>query len=510
MTAVPGSNPPEVGLRERVKEPPSARLVESYYKPNVARAVTLAFDHEMWIHLAHAMMLGQQGIVEKPAVAAILGCVLDIAEAGPEAVPIDYSQEDLYSYTEREIIRRLGPDVGGRLHTGRSRNDLHTTAWRMVLRGMLVDAIKALVALRATVIAQAEQHAATVMPGYTHAQHAQPVTYGYYLLSYADHLARDHARLAGALAHTDRCPLGSGALTTTAFPLDRTWTAEALGFAAPLEIAYDAVAARDDAAEAVAACALLGTGLSRLATDLQAWSTWEYHFLELADRHSAVSSIMPQKKNPAALEHVKAAAGMIQGSLAATLACMKNTAYADVNDAVSAINEPVLDAAARTRRILLLMAEVIDGITVFPERMRQAAAEGFGTATELADVIVRETGLSFRMAHNVVAGVVRAALESGRSADEIRTGDVDAVAQALFGRPLGIAEQAVAEALDPAANIRARTILGGPAPGNMARMVASRREALAGDEAAIAAAASRIAGARARTFTLARAGQGES
>lgn len=499
---------PEVGLRERVKEPPSERLVESYYRPNVARAVAFAFNHEMWIHLAHALMLERQGIVAPAAISAILSCVLNIADAGPDAVPIDYRQEDLYSYTEREIIRRLGPDIGGRLHTGRSRNDLHTTAWRMVLRDMLVDVMDALGRLRGAVLAGAERYAETVMPGYTHAQHAQPVTFGYYLLSYADHLARDHRRLAGALAHTDCCPLGAGALTTTAFPLDRPWIADALGFAAPLEIAYDAVASRDDAAEAVAACALLSTGLSRVATDLQAWSTWEYRFLELADRHSAVSSIMPQKKNPAALEHIKASAGMITGSLAATLACMKNTAFGDVNDAVSAINEPVLDAATRSRRILLLAAEVLDGLTVFPDRMKQAAVEGFGSATELADVIVRETGLSFRMAHNVVAGVVRFALESGRSADSIRTADLDVVAETLFGSKLGIGEPAVAEALDPAANIRARTILGGPAPGSIRRMLAARQQALADDTTVLTAVSTRVAGARTRTVELARAGAG--
>jgi argininosuccinate lyase len=329
-------------------------------------------------------------------------------------------------------------------------------------------------------------------------------SFGYWLLSAAAVLARDQARLAGALRHTDACPLGAGALTTTAFPLDRRFTAELLGFPAPIEIAYDAVSTHDDGLEACAALAVLATFLSRLATDLISWSTWEYGFVEMADRHSAVSSIMPQKKNPAALEHVRAAAAMVQGALTAALACNKNTPFADVGDAVTAVNEPILDAATRTRRILAVMAEVFEGLALRPERMARAAAEGFGSATELADVIVRESGLSFRMAHNVVALVVRDALEAGRSAEAIRSADLDNAAATLFGRPLRIAEAAVAQALDPAANIRARTVQGGPAPAEMARLVALGRAALEQDTAAVEAVGARIAAARDRCFALAR------
>ncbi|MCB4820673.1 argininosuccinate lyase [Roseicella aerolata] len=493
-----------VSLRERVKEPPSAMLVESYYRPAVARAQAQVFDHEMWAHCAHGLMLERQGIVGREAIAACLRVVLEMSAQGPESVPVDHRAEDLYSYVEKRIVQALGPDTGGRLHTGRSRNDLNATTWRMALRTQLLDAQRALLGLRGTLLRLAGEHAGVVMPGYTHTQHAQPVTFGYWLLSAADVLARDQARLAGALAHADLCPLGAGALTTTAFPLDRGLAAELLGFPAPLEIAYDAVSSRDDALEAGAALAVLATFLSRLATDLMAWSTWEYGFLELADRHCAVSSIMPQKKNPAALEHVRAAAGMVQGALAAALGCTKNTAFADVNDAVTAVNEPILDAATRTRRILALMEEVFAGLTLRPEPMARAAAEGFGTATELADVIVRESGLSFRMAHNVVALVVREALEAGRSAETLRGADLDRAAEALFGRPLGIPEEAVAQALDPAANIRARTVQGGPAPAEMARMLEARSGALVRDAAAAEGIARRVAAARDRCFALAR------
>lgn len=490
----------EVSIRERVKRPPSAAMVESYYGPALTRALPTQFDIEIWIHLAHLAMLARQGIVRAEDARAIRAALLALHQAGPAALRADGTAEDLYSYTERHLTRSLGPEVGGRLHTGRSRNDLHVTAWRMALRAALLDALDALAALRAVVLDQAARHAGTVMPGYTHWQHAQPVTYGYYLLAFADHLGRDFARLAAAWERVDACPLGAGALATTAFPLDRADTARALGFARVMEVAYDAVASRDDAAETVAGCALLATGLSRLAVDLQAWSTWEYGFVELADEHCAVSSIMPQKKNPAALEHIKAGAAMITGALTAVLAASKNTAFADVSDGVTAGNEPALDAVGRTRRLLVLTAEVLERLTLAPERMAGFAAAGFGTATELADVIVRETGISFRMAHNIVAVVVADAIAAGRSAPSITAAELAAAGERLFGRRLDLPAGAIAAALDPAENIRRRRVMGGPATETMAGMLSARAAALAAERAALAERRAGLAAARAAAF----------
>ncbi|HEX7126711.1 MAG TPA: argininosuccinate lyase [Thermodesulfobacteriota bacterium] len=492
-----------IQLRERVKLPPSELFVESYYRPSVGRSFQYLFDVEAWIHLAHALMLGRRRIVSRGDVRRIVKAILELSEAGPEALDVDFTQEDLYSYVERWLVGRLGPEVGGRLHTGRSRNDLHTTSWRMALRASVLETLNALADLRETVIRLAARHVDTVMPGYTHTQHAQPITLAYYLLSVADLLARDHRRLRAALAETDRCPLGSGALTTTAFPIDRVWTARALGFAGVLEVGYDGVSARDDIHQTCAALAILMTNLSRVAFDLQAWNTAEFRFVEIGDQHASVSSIMPQKKNPAALEHIKAATGMVTGALVAALACTKNTSLSDVNDGVTAINEPVLDAAMRTRRILRLAAEVLEALTVNADVMLRAAQVGYGTATELADVIVRETGLSFRMAHNIVAGVVREAIEAGKTAVDITAADLERMSRQLFGEPLGISDKAVAGALDPARNVRVRTVLGGPAPANVRRMLAARRRDLARDRADLGRTAARIAKARDRVFALA-------
>ena len=489
-----------VSIRERVKKPPAAALLDSYFNPALARALTHHFEIENWVHLAHASMLERQKIIDAADAAKLRACILDLNLRGPGALDIDHTLEDLYSYVERYITRTLGPESGGRLHTGRSRNDLHVTTWRMTLRGQMLDLLDALVALRHRALALATEHAGTIMPGFTHWQHAQPVTFGYFLLAFADQLARDFERCLAAYNRTNKSPLGAGALTTTAFPLDREFTARALGFDGLMEVAYDAVSSRDDAHEAASAMAILMTAVSRIAVDLQAWSTLEYRYIELGDQHCSVSSIMPQKKNPACLENLKAAAAMVTGNLVAALACAKNTAFADVSDGVTAVSDPVTDAAITTRRALVLLEDVLAALTVFPEHMRHMTEIGFGTATELADVIVRETGLSFRMAHNIVAVVVSEAIDAGKPATSIGVEDLKRAAQALFGRSLELSGAAVRAALDPAENISGRTVTGGPAAGTMAEMLGRRRQSLEQDINQVKRLRGRVDMARAESF----------
>ncbi len=494
----------DVSLRERLSKEPAESLVASYYVYGVAAGLKHTFDHEMRIHQAHALMLADRGIVSGEAIRSILDVLGALAASGPEALTIDYRGEDVYSYVERYIIGALGPDVGGRLHTGRSRNDLHTTAWRMALRARLIELMRVVGRLRQTAIEMAGAHVGTVMPGYTHTQHAQPITLGYYLVAAADGLARDWRRLSAALDCCDRSPLGAGALATTGFPISREQTRDLLGFADLVEVAYEAVASRDDLQEGAAAVALLMTAVSRLATDLQTWNTMEYGFIEFDDAYSSVSSIMPQKKNPATMEHVKAVAGMATGMLGTVLACVKNTGFADVNDGVSAANPSALDAIERATLALAAFEGALATVHVRPEAMRRSAEVGYGTATELADVIVRSSGISFRMAHNVVGRVVREALERGRTADEIRLEDVEGAAEALFGRRLGLTAAEVAEALDPMENVRSRRATGGPAPERMAEMLARRRAEIAADLAALATVADRIDAAYATLEARAR------
>jgi len=467
-----------VSLRERVKSPPAASIVESYFRPAIEAEIRLQFDAEMRIHLAHAVMLAECGIVAESEIAKILKVLVELRQTGAGSLNIDYTHEDLYSYTEKYIVERLGPETGGRLHTGRSRNDLHTTAWRLTLRAKLINLLDNLNVLRQTLLHLAGEHTETVMPGYTHTQHAQPISLGYYLLAAFDLLSRDYRRLSAALDCCDRSPLGSGALSTTGFPINRQRSAEFLGFSGLVEVAYDGVAIRDDLHEAVGALAIMMTGISRLATDLQIWNTMEFGMIELDDAYSSVSSIMPQKKNPQALEHVKAVAAISIGSANTVFASSKNTALADVNDGVSAGNVPALDAIERATLALAVMEGAIRTMNVRKEIMQRLAEIGFGTATELADIIVRETGISFRMAHNLVGRMVREAIEAGHTAMDLTTEQVDAASQALFGYPLKIPASAISRALNPSENLKSRTVTGGPAPELMTAMIAERQEKL--------------------------------
>jgi len=494
---------PVVSLRERVKSPPAQAMVDSYFGPAVAAGIRFQFEPEMRIHVAHAVMLAECGIVERKDIARILAVLLELKQTGVQALTIDYLQEDLYSYIERYIVEKLGPETGGRLHTGRSRNDLHTSSWRLALRAALLRLLETVGQLRGTLLQLSEKHIDTVMPGYTHTQHAQPISFGYYLLAAADLVERDFGRLMHALACCDRSPLGSGALSTTGFPIDREMTAKLLGFAGLVEIAYEGVAIRDDLQEAASALAVMMTGVSRVATDLQSWNTMEFGFIELDDAYSSVSSIMPQKKNPQALEHVKAVAAMAVGALNAVLAASKNTALADVNDGVSSANAPTMDAIERVTLSLKVFEGAIRTLTVKPDVMLHSAKIGFGTATELADIIVRETGMSFRMAHNIVGRVVRETIEAGRTAMDITTADLDEACQALFGHSLGISEREVAKALDPAENLKSRTVTGGPAPILMTEMLTRRNASLEEDIGEIARIRQRIADADANLMTQA-------
>lgn len=498
------SDAPSTSIRERLKAGPAAPMRrEAVIK--VGGELRYIFQHQMHVHLAHGLMLVRQGIVKADDMRQVVAVVLELIEQGPDLVGITPDGEDMYTHVERYIIKRVGADVGGRLHTARSRNDLGVTDWRLALREHLVRILERVCEFRKTVLDLAARYADTVMPGYTHFQHAQPVTFGYYMLAAADMLGRDYRRLRAALDTNDCSPLGAAALATTGFPISREWTAEALGFAHLVEVGYDAVSSRDDVLEAASALAVMMTGISRLCIDLQNWSTFEYGFIELDDSYSSVSSIMPQKKNPAPLEAAKAYSGHLIGALMAMLGAVKGSSFADVMDGVSYNNLQIMDAIELVDLTLDLLGGTLQTLTVYPDRMRRFAAEGFGTATELADCIVRETGLSFRMAHNIVATLVRKKIEAGKLATEITAADVEAEAKEHFGRALTLNPDRVREALDPAENVRVRSVTGGPAPDNVHRLAAQRQQALAADVAEVAAVKERVSRAYARLVQDAKA-----
>jgi argininosuccinate lyase len=361
---------------------------------------------------AHAAMLGATGIVSDSDAAAIregLLTVLSEIEAG--GFPFSTALEDIHMNVESRLKALIG-EPAGRLHTARSRNDQVATDFRLWVRGQCDAAVEGLTALMRALVAQAAAGADLVMPGFTHLQVAQPVTWGHHMLAYVEMLDRDRGRFRDARGRMNESPLGAAALAGTSFPIDRQMTAEALGFERPMGNSLDAVSDRDFALEFLAAAAICATHLSRFAEELVIWSSAQFRFVAMSDRYSTGSSIMPQKKNPDAAELVRAKVGRITGALVALLTVMKGLPLAYSKD-MQEDKQQVFDAADSLMLALAAMEGMARDLAPQAERLRVAAGAGFSTATDLADWLVRALGLPFREAHHVTGALVRAAEEQG-------------------------------------------------------------------------------------------------
>lgn len=388
---------------------PVAELVKQY-------TASVGFDYRLAEYdiqgsLAHARMLGAQGIISQEDVAKIeqgLGEIMREINDGQFTWLLDL--EDVHLNIEKRLTDKIG-DAGKRLHTGRSRNDQVATDIRLWLRAMVDDVVARIRKLQASLVDLAEQHADTVMPGFTHLQVAQPVTFGHHLLAYFEMLQRDAERLMDARKRINRLPLGAAALAGTSYPIDRERVARDLGFEAVCENSLDAVSDRDFAIEFTAAASLIMTHLSRLSEELILWSSPRFAFVDIADRFCTGSSIMPQKKNPDVPELVRGKTGRVNGHLVALLTLMKSQPLA-YNKDNQEDKEPLFDTVDTLLVTLEIYADMLRGIKVNKDAMRLAAAEGFATATDLADYLVKK-GMPFRDAHEVVALAVRHAVEQG-------------------------------------------------------------------------------------------------
>ncbi len=361
---------------------------------------------------AHAAMLGATGIISDTDATAIregLLTVLSEIEAGN--FPFNTALEDIHMNVESRLKALIG-EPAGRLHTARSRNDQVATDFRLWVRGQCDAAVAGIEALMRALVAQAEAGAELVMPGFTHLQVAQPVTWGHHMLAYVEMLDRDRGRFRDARARLNESPLGAAALAGTSFPIDREMTAAALGFDRPMANSLDAVSDRDFALEFLAAAAICATHLSRFAEELVIWSSAQFRFVALSDRFSTGSSIMPQKKNPDAAELVRAKVGRITGALVALLTVMKGLPLAYSKD-MQEDKEQVFDAADALMLALAAMTGMVGDLAPDAERLRQAAGAGFATATDLADWLVRRLGLPFREAHHVTGALVKQAEAKG-------------------------------------------------------------------------------------------------
>ena len=436
---------------------------------------SIGFDRKMWRQdiqgsLAHAAMLAHVGIISAEDEAAIRDGLAKIAariEAGD--FPFDDALEDIHMNIEARLTEIIG-EAGKRLHTGRSRNDQVALDVRLWVRdaidglsGQIKDVMRALVA-------RAEEHAGSVMPGFTHLQPAQPVTFGHHMLAYVEMLSRDLSRLADCRARLNESPLGAAALAGTGFAIDRHMTAKALGFDRPMRNSLDAVASRDFAAEFLFCCAMCSVHLSRLAEEIVIWTNPYFGFVKLSDAFTTGSSIMPQKRNPDAAELVRGKTGRVMGALMGMLTVMKGLALTYFKD-MQEDKEGIFDAAENLTLTLAATAGMVRDMKPQTERLAAAAGAGFSTATDLADWLVRSLKMPFRDAHHVTGTLVAKAEARGVDLSGLTLQEMQAVEPRIT--------QGVFDVLTVEASVRSRTSYGGTAPANVAAMAAEWKAKLA-------------------------------
>jgi argininosuccinate lyase len=435
---------------------------------------SIGFDRKLYAQdvrgsLAHAEMLAETGIIspaDQQEIAHGLNTILAEIETGK----FEFSTrlEDIHMNIEARLAELIGA-AAGRLHTARSRNDQVAVDFRLWVKRELERVATALKGLIAVFLDRAEEHAATVMPGFTHLQTAQPVTFGHHCMAYVEMLGRDLSRARDAIERMDESPLGAAALAGTGFPIDRHRTATALGFREPTRNSIDSVSDRDYALEFLSLAAICATHLSRLAEEIVIWSTPQFGFVRLSDSFSTGSSIMPQKKNPDAAELVRAKTGRVNGHLLALLTVMKGLPLAYSKD-MQEDKEAVFDAAETLDLMIAAMTGMVGDLTVNAAAMKKAAGSGYSTATDLADWLVREAGLPFRDAHHVTGRVVALAESKKLPLDRLALEDLQAIHGAITDQVYSV--------LSVQNSVKSRTSFGGTAPAEVRRQIRHWRKRL--------------------------------
>jgi argininosuccinate lyase len=435
---------------------------------------SIGFDRKLYAQdirgsLAHARMLAETGIIsaeDQNKITDGLNTILSEIEAGKFTFKPEL--EDIHMNVEARLAELIGT-AAGRLHTARSRNDQVALDFRLWVKDALERTAGALTMLIETLLDRAEEHASSVMPGFTHLQSAQPVTFGHHLMAYVEMFGRDLWRVRDAIDRLDESPLGAAALAGTSFPIDREMTAEELGFREPTRNSIDTVSDRDFGLEFMSVAAICGTHLSRMAEEIVIWSTPQFGFVRLSDSFSTGSSIMPQKKNPDAAELIRAKTGRINGDLVALLTVMKGLPLAYSKD-MQEDKEAVFDASETLDLMLAAMAGMVGDMEVNKPAMKKAAGAGFATATDLADWLVRVPGLPFREAHHVSGRAVALAEQTRRSLDKLTLDEYREIHPAITDEVFSV--------LTVASSVKSRTSYGGTAPSEVKRQMRYWRKRL--------------------------------
>jgi argininosuccinate lyase len=458
-----------IGLREGRLHKKFDGDASEYIYGRRAREQKELFDAHIWMHKAHVVMLAEQGSIPTEQAVEILGALREITA---EDVELDPRLGDVYTNTEHHLIGMIG-ETAGAMHTGRSRNDLSATAARMLTRVKIEEVIEAALKAQRTLISKAEAHLETIMPGYTHLQHAQPITFAHWAMAYSDFLAHDVQRLEDTLKRTNLNTLGAAALAGTGHRIDRHRTADLLGFDDILENSLQCVASRDYLLEAVFGLTLMMGTLNRIHQDIFLWTTDEFGMVELDDAFAGTSSIMPQKKNPLLQETVRGRAAHQIGRLTAALTVFKDLPMGHNFDTYEA-NILLDDSVNELLQSLHITERVVDTLKVNAERMEEHLGSAYITATELADVMVREAGIPFRAAHQIVGSLVRKAIEKGLKLSQVSLDMINEISREIRGAELELTEESLRDATNPRTNVERRASIGGPAPIEVGRMADDR------------------------------------
>lgn len=442
---------------------------------------SLNFDHRIFqadilCNLAHTTMLKEQGIIPSDSADQILLALDELEDEGIDALNLDPSVEDIHMALENYVTSKIG-EVAGFMHTGKSRNDQVATDLRLALKVELEEIQDDLLQFISSIVDMAQAHTETIMVGYTHLQHAQPTTFAHHILSYAFALKRDYERLEDAYKRVDLCPLGSAALTTTSFPINRDRTRELLGFSGLLKNSIDGVSSRDFISETVSSLSILCTTLSKICEELIIWSTYEFGLVEISGEYSSTSSIMPQKKNPDVAEIARAKCAGVYGELVAILTILKSLPQSYNRD-LQEVTPHLWSAVDSSHSLLNITADMLSTTEFNRERGAELAEANFSTATELADIMVKEKNLPFRVAHQIVGRTVSKAIEEGLKPSDINPDYIDIVALELTGEDLNLDVKLVEHALDPQKVVRTRMVVGGPAPDMVEEAIVGLREFL--------------------------------
>lgn len=420
------------------------------------------FYADIELNTAHTMMLAKQGIIPQKTAHKIIKALEDLKEEGMEALDLDPSVEDIHMAVENYVTASIGEDAGY-MHTAKSRNDQVATDLRLALKDEIKEISLSILNFIKEIVKMAEEHKETVFVGYTHLQHAQPTTFAHHLLAYAQAMKRDYERIMDAYKRVDMNPLGSAAMNTTSFPIDREMTTESLNFSQLMENSIDGVSSRDFIAETVFTFTMLASTFSKICEELVIWSSYEFGLVEIANKYSSTSSIMPQKKNPDVAEIARAKTANLTGELMTVITILRSLPYSYNRD-LQELTPHLWNSVDIIKSMLPIMTGMLSTITINEDRAMELSKSNFATATELADTLVRQKDMPFRTAHKIVGRMVTKALDNDVSLEDIDSRFVDEVAQEVTGRSVDLDDDSIRKALDPYENIKSRTVIGGPSP----------------------------------------------